>query len=70
MKISPTSTPAEYAKFVAASHDSWVTIVEANKKKAPSRAAKRLTIVIPALNEQDKIADTIEGVLPLARELL
>ncbi|WP_342291679.1 glycosyltransferase [Bradyrhizobium ottawaense] len=36
----------------------------------PSRAAKRLTIVIPALNEQDKIADTIDGVLPLARELL
>ncbi|MDX3965916.1 MAG: glycosyltransferase family 2 protein [Bradyrhizobium sp.] len=36
----------------------------------PSRAAKKLTIVIPALNEQDKIADTIGGVLPLARELL
>ena len=33
VKISPTSPPAEYAKFVAASHDSWVTIVEANKKK-------------------------------------
>ncbi|UPK29202.1 Bug family tripartite tricarboxylate transporter substrate binding protein [Bradyrhizobium sp. 195] len=33
VKISPTSTPAEYAKFVAASHDSWATIVEANKKK-------------------------------------
>ncbi|MDE2331612.1 MAG: glycosyltransferase family 2 protein [Bradyrhizobium sp.] len=31
---------------------------------------KRLTIVIPALNEQDKIADTIDGVLPLARDLL
>ncbi|WP_448044179.1 glycosyltransferase family 2 protein [Bradyrhizobium liaoningense] len=36
----------------------------------PSRATKKLTIVIPALNEQDKIADTIDGVLPLARELL
>ncbi|RZI37663.1 glycosyltransferase family 2 protein, partial [Herbaspirillum sp. HC18] len=36
----------------------------------PSRAAKRLTIVIPALNEQDKIADTIGGVLPPARQLL
>lgn len=36
----------------------------------PSRAAKKLTIVIPALNEQDNIADTIDGVLPLARELL
>src|SRR3954447_20905700 len=34
------------------------------------KAAKKLTIVIPALNEQDKIADTIDGVLPLARELL
>jgi len=35
-----------------------------------SKAAKKLTIVIPALNEQGKIADTIDGVLPLARELL
>jgi glycosyltransferase involved in cell wall biosynthesis len=35
-----------------------------------SKSAKKLTIVIPALNEQDKIADTIDGVLPLARELL
>ena len=34
------------------------------------KAEKRLTIVIPALNEEDKIADTILGVLPLARELL
>ena len=31
---------------------------------------KRLTIVIPALNEQDNIRETIEGVLPLARDLL
>lgn len=36
----------------------------------PFKAAKKLTIVIPALNEQDKIADTIDGVLPLARDLL
>ena len=34
------------------------------------KAEKRLTIVIPALNEEEKIADTIHGVLPLARELL
>ena len=31
---------------------------------------RKVTIVIPALNEQEKIAETIEGVLPLARELL
>ncbi len=31
---------------------------------------KRLTIVIPALNEQEKIAETIDGVLPSARNLL
>jgi dolichol-phosphate mannosyltransferase len=31
---------------------------------------KTLTIVIPALNEQKDIATTVEGVLPLARELL
>jgi len=33
VKISPTSTPRGVAKFGAASHASWVTIVEANKKK-------------------------------------
>jgi len=31
---------------------------------------RRLTIVVPALNEQDKIAETIDGILPLARDLL
>jgi dolichol-phosphate mannosyltransferase len=31
---------------------------------------KRLTIVVPALNEQDCIAKTIDGILPLARDLL
>jgi dolichol-phosphate mannosyltransferase len=31
---------------------------------------KNLTIVVPALNEQDKIADTIRGILPLASDLL
>lgn len=31
---------------------------------------KRLTIVVPALNEEEKIADTINGILPLARDLL
>lgn len=31
---------------------------------------RRLTIVVPALNEQEKIADTVRGVLPLARQLL
>jgi glycosyltransferase involved in cell wall biosynthesis len=35
-----------------------------------SKSAKKLTIVIPALNEQSKIADTIDGVWPLARDLL
>jgi dolichol-phosphate mannosyltransferase len=35
-----------------------------------SRPDRRVTIVIPALNEQEKIAETIEGVLPLARDLL
>ena len=34
------------------------------------RPEKKLTIVVPALNEQDKIADTIRGILPLARDLL
>ncbi|SDS22034.1 glycosyltransferase family 2 protein [Bradyrhizobium canariense] len=34
------------------------------------RPARRLTIVVPALNEQEKIADTIDGILPLARDLL
>src|SRR4051794_2666119 len=39
--------------------------------KMPSNGAdKRLTIVIPAVNEQEKVAETIEGVLPLARDLL
>jgi glycosyltransferase involved in cell wall biosynthesis len=31
---------------------------------------KRLTIVVPALNEEDKIADTIRGILPPAGDLL
>ena len=31
---------------------------------------KRLTIVVPALNEEAKIADTINGILPLARNFL
>src|ERR1700761_8003069 len=31
---------------------------------------KKLTIVVPALNEQEKIAETIEGILPSARDLL
>ncbi|WP_291842058.1 glycosyltransferase family 2 protein [Bradyrhizobium sp.] len=31
---------------------------------------KRLTIVVPALNEEDSIADTVRGILPLARDLL
>ena len=35
-----------------------------------SRPDRRVTIVIPALNEQERIAETIEGVLPLARDLL
>ena len=31
---------------------------------------KKLTIVVPALNEEEKIADTIRGILPAARDLL
>jgi dolichol-phosphate mannosyltransferase len=31
---------------------------------------RRLSIVVPALNEQEKIAETVEGILPLARDLL
>jgi dolichol-phosphate mannosyltransferase len=31
---------------------------------------KRLTIVVPALNEEASIADTVRGILPLARDLL
>ena len=31
---------------------------------------KKLTIVVPALNEEGKITDTIEGILPLASNLL
>jgi dolichol-phosphate mannosyltransferase len=34
------------------------------------RPEKKLSIVIPALNEQEKIAATVEGILPLARDLL
>lgn len=35
-----------------------------------SKPDRSLTIVVPALNEQEKIADTVRGILPLARELL
>lgn len=35
-----------------------------------SEPEKRLTIVVPALNEQEKIGETIDGILPLARDLL
>ena len=31
---------------------------------------KKLTIVVPALNEEERIADTIRGILPAARDLL
>jgi dolichol-phosphate mannosyltransferase len=39
-------------------------------KMSSSRPDKTLTIVVPALNEQEKIAQNIDGILPLARELL
>lgn len=37
---------------------------------SPPIPDKRLTIVVPALNEEEKIADTITGILPFARDLL
>jgi dolichol-phosphate mannosyltransferase len=37
---------------------------------SPLKQDGTLTIVIPALNEQEKIAETVHGVLPLARQLL
>jgi glycosyltransferase involved in cell wall biosynthesis len=50
--------------FVSVKHKNGTT-------KMPSNGPdKRLTIVVPALNEQEKIADTIQGILPLARDLL
>ena len=47
-----------------------VTRRNGTTKMSSSRPDRRVTIVIPALNEQERIAETIEGVLPLARDLL